>query len=64
MSALRLLAFVVSPFLALLAILAVLFRPFRRRKYGCPAVTLRGEVVRSGAEVFGFALRPEVQRGN
>ena len=46
--------FVVPPLLALalLAIVIKLLRHFRRREYGRPAVTLRGEVVRSGAEKF------------
>jgi hypothetical protein len=49
---LLLLAFMVSPFLALalFAITVILFRPFHRREYGRRAVTLRGEFVRSGVE--------------
>jgi hypothetical protein len=49
---LLLLVFVVSPLLALalLVIGVILLRPFRRKEYGRPAVTLRGEVVRSESE--------------
>ena len=47
-----LLALAVSPFvaLALLVVVITLFHPARRRAYGHPAVTLRGEVVRSKSE--------------
>ena len=50
---LLLLALVASPLLALvlLALISVVaFRPFRRREYGHPSMTLRGEVVRSYSE--------------
>ncbi|MDG7009361.1 MAG: hypothetical protein JRM71_00980 [Nitrososphaerota archaeon] len=49
---LLLLALAASPLLALVLLVAtvVLLRPFRRREYGRPSVTLRGEVVRSNAE--------------
>lgn len=47
-----LLALAVSPLaaLALLVVVVVLFHPVRREAYGHPAVTLRGEVVRSNSE--------------
>ncbi len=47
-----LLALAVSPLaaLALLVVVVVLLHPVRRKKYGHPAVTLRGEVVRSNSE--------------
>ena len=47
-----LLALAASPLLALvlLAIVVVFLRPFRRKEYGHPSVTLRGEVVRSYSE--------------
>jgi hypothetical protein len=49
---LLLLALAASPLLALvlLAIIVVFLHPFRRREYGRPSVTLRGEVVRSRSE--------------
>jgi hypothetical protein len=47
-----LLALAASPLLALvlLAIIVVFLHPFRRKEYGRPSVTLRGEVVRSHSE--------------
>ncbi|MDE1853271.1 MAG: hypothetical protein KGI38_05940 [Thaumarchaeota archaeon] len=47
-----LLALAVSPLvaLALLVVVVILFHPVRREIYGHPAVTLRGEVVRSNSE--------------
>jgi hypothetical protein len=47
-----LLALAVSPLVALvlLGIVIILFHPVRREAYGHPAVTLRGEVVRSNSE--------------
>ena len=50
---LLLLALAASPLLALvlLALIpVVVFRPFHRREYGRPSMTLRGEVVRSYSE--------------
>jgi hypothetical protein len=49
---LLLLALAASPLLALilLTIIVVFFRSFRRKEYGRPSVTLRGEVVRSYSE--------------
>ena len=50
---LLLLALAASPLLALvlLALIpVVVFRPFHRKEYGRPSVTLRGEVVRSYSE--------------
>ncbi|HEV2226497.1 MAG TPA: hypothetical protein VGR56_06810 [Nitrososphaerales archaeon] len=49
---LLLLALAVSPLgaLALLLVAVILFHPVRREAYGRPAVTLRGEVVRSNSE--------------
>lgn len=50
---LLLLALAASPLLALvlLALIPVVtFRPFHRREYGRPSMTLRGEVVRSRSE--------------
>jgi hypothetical protein len=49
---LLLLALAASPPLALvlLAIIVVFLRPSRRKEYGRPSVTLRGEVVRSNSE--------------
>ena len=50
---LLLLALAASPLLALvlLALIPVLvFRPFHRKEYGRPSMTLRGEVVRSRSE--------------
>ena len=49
---LLLLALAASPLLALVlvAIIIVLLRPFHRREYGRPSVTLRGELVRSYSE--------------
>ena len=46
------LALAASPLLALvlLVIVVILLHPFRRREYGRPSVTLRGEVVRSRSE--------------
>jgi hypothetical protein len=47
-----LLALAVSPLaaLALLVVVVIVFCPVRRRAYGHPSVTLRGEVVRSNSE--------------
>ena len=49
---LLLLALAASPLLALalLIVVVILLRPFHRREYGHPSVTLRGEVVRSRSE--------------
>ena len=50
---LLLLALAASPLLALVLLAltpVVVFRPFRRREYGHPSMTLRGEVVRSHSE--------------
>ena len=50
---LLLLALAASPLLALVLlalILIVVFRPFHRKEYGRPSMTLRGEVVRSYSE--------------
>jgi len=49
---LLLLSLAASPLLALvlLAIIVVFLHPFRRKEYGHPSVTLRGELVRSRSE--------------
>jgi hypothetical protein len=49
---LLLLALAASPLLVLilLAIIVVFLHPFRRREYGHPSVTLKGELVRSRSE--------------
>ena len=50
---LLLLALAASPLLALVLVallVAVFLRPFRRREYGRPSVTLKGELVRSNSE--------------
>ncbi|MDG7022417.1 MAG: hypothetical protein JRN07_03350 [Nitrososphaerota archaeon] len=67
---LLLLALAASPLLALvlLAVVVILFRPFRKKEYGHPAMTLQGEAVRSGAEkrvadwLFLRGIRYEYER--
>ena len=67
---LLLLALAASPLLALvvIAVAVVLLFPRPRRSYGCPSVTLKGEVVRSGAEkriadwMFRHGVRYEYER--
>ena len=63
---LLLLALAASPLLALvlLALVPVVaFRPFQRKEYGCPSMTLRGEVVRSYSEkvIADWLFRREIR---